>query len=129
MGWVWFKYYFYTAAMIRIPESIIEYVAIDGANMFVELFRIIIPLVWPTLSVFILTGVVDIFSSSGPILLFTQGKYGTYTLSFWIYAKTVGISGRNLQYASAVGLFFTIVATPLALFVRWLTNRIEPVEY
>ena len=120
---------FYTAAMIKIPESIMEYVKIDGANMFVELFRIVIPLVWPTLSIFILSNVVDIFTASGPILLFTQGKYKTYTLSFWIYAKTVGISGQNLEYASAVGLFFTLLASPIALFVKWLMDRIEPVEY
>ena len=120
---------FYTAAMIKIPESIIEYVNVDGANMFTELFKIIIPLVWPTLSIFILQSFVGIFSSSGPILLFTQGKYKTYTLSFWIYAKTVGISGTRLEYAAAVGLFFTILATPISLFVKWLMDRIEPVEY
>lgn len=120
---------FYTAAMIRIPESVIEYGQLDGVNMFGELFKIVIPLVWPTLSVFILMGFVNIFSASGPILLFTQGEYGTYTLSFWIYAKTVGLSGRNLQYASAVGIFFTLLGTPIALFVKWLTDRIEAVEY
>lgn len=120
---------FYTAAMIRIPESIIEYGRLDGVGFLREVVHIIIPLVWPTLSVFILMGFVDIFSASGPILLFTSGEYGTYTLSFWIYAKTVGISGANHNYAAAVGLFFTLIGTPIALIVKWITDRIEPVEY
>lgn len=120
---------FYTAAMVRIPESIIEYGRLDGIGFLKEVVHIVIPLVWPTLSVFILMGFVDIFSASGPILLFTSGEYNTYTLSFWIYAKTVGISGANQNYAAAVGLFFTLVGTPIALLVKWITDRIEPVEY
>ena len=120
---------FYTAAMVRIPESVIEYGSLEGVGFLKEVWHIIIPLVWPTLSVFILMGFVDIFSSSGPILLFTSGEHGTYTLSFWIYAKTVGISGANQNYAAAVGLFFTLCGTPLALFVKWLLDRIETVEY
>ncbi len=120
---------FYTASMIRIPESVIEYGTLEGVGFLKEVRYLIIPLVWPILSIFILEGFIDIFSASGPILLFTNGGYNTYTISFWIYAKTVGISGANHNYASAVGLFFGLISTPIALFVKWLTDRIETVEY
>ncbi len=36
------------------------------------------PLVWPTVSTVIVLAFVGIFSSSGEILLFTKGLYGTH---------------------------------------------------
>ncbi len=122
---------FYTAAMVRIPESVIEYGTLEGVSFLREVVSIVVPLVWPTLSVFILMNFVDIFSASGPILLFTNGEHDTYTLAFWIYANTMGAGtgGQNLNYAAAVGLFFTLCGTPIALFAKWLLDRIEPVEY
>ena len=94
---------------------------------------IIVPLIFPTLStqfIFVLTG---IFSSSGPILLFTKGAYETTTLSYWIFEQvygggTYGGSG-SYNLVSAMGLCFTLIGVPLILFARYLLNRVEDVEY
>lgn len=120
---------FYMAAMKRLPEEVIEAAAVDGVGSFREFFQIVLPMIWPIIGVFLLMGFIGIFNASGPILLFTRGEYGTQTLAYWIYAKTMGIGGRNLPYAAAVGLFFTLIGTPLSLLIRKLVNRIEPVEY
>lgn len=117
----------FSGAMSRVPIEVIEYGRMEGVGFFQELILIMIPLVWPTMSTVIVLGCVGIFNSSGPILLFTQGRYDTYTISYWIYEQTMEAS---YEYASAVGLFFTCVGLPIVLCVRWLTNKVlEDVEY
>lgn len=123
-GIVW-----YNAAMIRIPDSITEYLTLEGVGPGRELIQFIIPLIWPTIGVFIMLGFIGIFNSSGDILLYTNGDYNTYTISFYIYAKTVGIAGANLGYASAVNMFFALLSLPISLVVHRVVTHIEPIEY
>ena len=106
-----------------IPTPLIESAKLDGIGYFGELTRIVLPLMWPTLSVIVLLAVVGIFTADGPILLMTQGQYETYTLGYWFYDKT--IVNPNLNYGAAVGICFTLVSIPLTLFARWLVNRID----
>ena len=98
----------FQGAMSRIPPEIIEAGKIDGVGMTRELFQIVTPLVWPTISTVVVLAFVGIFSSSGEILLFTKGLYDTYTISYWIFELVQGIKGTvNLEYASTVGIFFS----------------------
>lgn len=113
----------YSGTMSRIPAEIIESAKIDGISYFGELIRMVLPLMWPTLSVIILLNVVGIFTADGPILLMTQGQYGTYTLGYWFYDKT--IVNPNLNYGAAVGLAFTMFSVPITLLARWLVNRVD----
>lgn len=121
----------FNGAMTRIPEEVMEYARLDGVGSGRELVQIIIPLIWPTLSTIITFAFVGIFTASGPILLFTKGQYGTYTISFWIYDLVQGVNKViNLEYASAVGLFFTLIGAPIVLIVRMLINKaVDAVEY
>lgn len=110
-------------AFNHIDDGIIEAAAIDGANMRCEFFKIIIPMIWPTLSTMLILSFVGIFSASGPILLFTGGAYKTYTISYWLYYQVLTY-GAKTYYPMAVGLVFTLIGAPIALFMRWLANKI-----
>ena len=72
----------------------------------------------------LILNVSTLFTATGPILLFTNGvEYNhTYTLSFWIYMK---VDAGELHYPSAVGLFYTVVAIPLVILSRWITNKLN----
>ena len=123
----------YQGAMGRVPEEIIEAGKIDGITWWRELFSVITPMVWPTLSTTIVLQITGLFNSTGPILLFSQagvvaGSYETSTLSYWIYAQTY--SGTNYNYPAAIGIFFTVVSFPIVLIVRWVFNKLDAnVEY
>ena len=121
----------FQGAMSRSPPEIIEAGKIDGVGMTRELFQIVTPLVWPTISTVVVLAFVGIFSSSGEILLFTKGLYDTYTISYWIFELVQGIKGTvNLEYASTVGIFFSVIALPIVLLVkRGLEKITESVEY
>lgn len=118
----------YQGAMSRIPESTIEAGKLDGVGMWREMVSIIIPMMWPTLSTTIILAMTGIFTASGPMLLFTQGKFDTMTISYWIFDQ-VNFS-NSYEYPSAIGLTFTLLGLPIVLGCRRLMNRVyEDVEY
>ena len=120
----------FCGAMVRVPIEVLESAALEGCGSFRELFEIILPLIWPTVSTQIIFAFTGLFTASGPILLFgTDGQYETMTISYWIFRGVY--SGRESAYnfVSATGLVFTIVGVPVILFVRWLMEKIPSVEY
>lgn len=113
-------------AMNAIDDSIIDAGKIDGVGPFRELVSLIIPSIWPTLSTMLLMASIGVFTASGPLLLFTKGEFGTNTISFWIYGLTTGITGyTDYEYASAVGLVFTVCGLPIVLTVKKLIGITE----
>lgn len=125
------------SAMSRVPDSVLEAAQLEGCSPFRELFQLILPLIWPTLSTIILLSLTGLFSSSGPILLFApNGEAGTMTLSFWIFKQVYGSTdfgqaggSGNYGLVSATGLVFTAIWVPVMLFLRWLMEKVPAVEY
>lgn len=117
----------YQGAMARIPIEVLEASRLDGCKAGTEFFRLIIPLISPTLTTQLILTLTGLLGSSGPILLFTNGTHDTTTLSFWIFYN-VKYTGA-LNTVAATGLFFTVVSVPVILFIRWLIEKIPTVEY
>ncbi len=113
-----------SGAMTQVDESIMEAGRIDGAKMHHEMFMIVLPVIWPTVIASMISSISGIFNASGPIMLLTNGSYGTMTISFWIYSQVY--SGGNYFYPAAIGLFFAVLAFPLTIFSRWLLRRVVP---
>ena len=118
----------------RIPDSLIEQGKLDGVNWVQELFRVILPLVWPTLVLFISSNVAGFFGANGNVFLLTQGDYGTNTISNWMYMRTLEsvspYSSVGIYYVAAMGLVFSIVATAIAFTLRFFLNRrVEETQY
>lgn len=113
-----------SGAMTQVDKSMLEAARLDGVNMRQELFRIILPVIWPTVIAQIIGMVAGIFMSSGPILLLTNGNYETRTIAFWIYEQVY--TGANYYYSAAIGMFFALLAIPLTFFSRWLMRRVVP---
>ena len=123
----------FAGAMSRVPIDVLESAKLEGCGTFRELFGIIFPLIWPTTSTQIIFAFTGIFSSSGPILLFTSGAYETTTISYWIFEQVYGTGAAggagSYNLVSAAGLCFTVVGVPIILLVRWLMEKIPAVEY
>lgn len=110
-------------AMARIPTETLEAGLLDGVSPSRELFSLILPMIWPTLSTLLITGLAGIFGASGAQLLFTNGKYGTMTIGFYIFDQVNQYQAFN--QASAVGLIYTIAGVPLVLGGKMLLERIQ----
>lgn len=112
----------------RIPESVLESAKLDGANWLQEAFKIVIPMVWPTVGLLLMMNIAGVFGSSGNVFLLTQGDAGTQTLSNWMYMQLYNVSGNPeesnaFNYMSAVGLLLTVISVTIALTVRKLSDK------
>lgn len=114
----------FNGAMSRIPESVVESAKLEGVGFWRELFSISLPMIWPTFSVLMLLSVMGVFASTGPIILFTGGKFGTSTIDFWMYANVVVREEYNL--ASALGMILTLASLPIFFLVMWLKKKLNP---
>ena len=116
------SYILFSGAMARISNEVLEAAALDGVTMWQELWYIYIPLMWPTLSMTIVTSFAGIFGASGNILLFTPYVDSTYTFGYWIFDQ---VRRYNAYYIpSTLGLIFTVIAYPLCLLLRKIVTGI-----
>ena len=119
----------------RIPEEVLESAKIDGATWWTEFTKIVVPMVWPTVALQMILLFCGIFGATGNVFLLTGGKYGTMTLSAWMYTTLYNNAGsvytsNVYNYMSAVGLLITIVAIIISLSIRKLTDKFfDEVEY
>lgn len=117
----------------RIPDSLIESARLDGVGWVKELVLIIVPLVWPTFALTLTLTICGIFGSTGAVFLLTGGKYGTQTVSNWMYMNILISSNpmaKPLYRISAMGLMLTVISCALAFTVRkFLASRITEVQY
>lgn len=116
----------FSGAMSRVPKEVLESARIDGAGMWVELLRIILPLCWPTFSMLLLLNIATLFVASGP-LLFLSGVGGAHradTISFWIFTRVSTGNSRMMSEASAMGLLCTAALFPLVVLTRWGLGKV-----
>ena len=126
----------YSNKMATISPEIIEAAEIDGATAFKEFWHVVLPLTFPTLSIFLVTGVATLFTNQFNGFLFFNGYTDSAfipqlkTIGFFIYdqAKSNADTSRMLTPLSALGLMLTAIAIPLTFGVRYLLNKFGPSE-
>ena len=108
-------------AMNNVPAEVIENAKLEGVGRTRELFQIIIPMIWPTLMVSFLGSVSTVFTLFIQVKLITNGAVGTKTIAYIINNLT---EAQRLNFASAVGICFTLVSIPLVLLAKHLLNKL-----
>jgi len=120
----------YVSTMAGIDVSISEAAKIDGITYIKEFWYITLPLVFPTLTTFILTGIAGIFTNQAN--LFSFGSTGVsgdmQTIGYYMY-KELQINATNKTawpMLSAMGLLFTFIVAPITFLVRWALEKYGP---
>ena len=123
----------FLGVMNRIPPSLLEAGALDGVTPIKEFVYIILPLIFPTISIFILNLIASFFAQQGALYTFygSGARKEFYTFGYYYYIEVLGTAGEaNYPMASAAGLLFTIVIVPIVLAFRKVMNTIcPPVDY
>ncbi len=124
----------YTGSMSSIDPSIIESAQLDGVNFIKEFIHIYIPLIWPTFTTFVVTGMTTIFTSTMHLTAF----YGTLeqtpfsVFGYFLYKNTVHsdvyTTGRAYNYSvlSGIGVIITLIIVPITLTTRWAMEKFGP---
>lgn len=121
----------YTSAMSKIDDSIVEYSQLEGVTPLQEFWFITLPLIFPTITIFLVAGIAALFTNQAGLYNF----YGAgahehlHTLGYVFFVKVAKSSESNYAqypYASAAGLLFTLIATPITLLVKWALEKYGP---
>lgn len=121
----------YTNAMRAIDDEVLESARLDGVNDRQEFFSIILPLIWPTISTFVVTGVAGMFTTSGSLLTFYMYDAPEEIWGFGYYiTRTIKTETNFVSYPmiSASGLVVTIMILPIVFATKALMNKLDKTE-
>ena len=105
----------------------------EGVTLFQEFTRVTLPLIFPTITVFLVAGVAGLFTNQAGLYNFYGGgaREDLQTLGYVFFVKIVkadNASYAQYPYAAASGLLFALVATPVTLLVKYLLEKYGPKE-
>ena len=121
----------YANKMVDISPEVIEAAKLDGATGIKEFWHIVLPLTFPTLSVFLVTGVATIFTNQYNLFLFMDNVSSEWdSLGYYMYLLAGGTVGHEgeIPNVAALGLILTAVAIPLTFGVKYYLEKFGPKE-
>lgn len=120
----------YVGSMNGINSSVIEAAEIDGASPFAEFVRIVLPLTFPTLSVFLISGLAGLFTNQLNLFSFygAHAEFGVYTIGYYLFKNTQSASLAEYPYLAAFGVLLTVIVIPVVFGLRGLLNKLDPTE-
>lgn len=116
----------FIATIMGIDPGIYEYARIDGVNKFQEVWHITLPSIKPTIVVLLILSLGNIMSVGFEkvYLLYNSSIYETAdVISTYVYRQ--GIETQNFSYATAVGLFNSVITFTTVYFANWLSRRVN----
>ncbi|MCO4319148.1 sugar ABC transporter permease [Phyllobacterium sp. 21LDTY02-6] len=120
--WTPFVFLILLAAVEAIPNDVIEAARIDGASNRSIVFRIIIPLIWPTIVVALFFRTILAFKVFDQIFLLTSGGPGTSTEVVSLHLHKVYFQQNDLGFGSMLSLA-VIAATVAFIWVAYRAGR------
>ncbi len=113
--WMWtgFCMVILSASLKGIPADIMEAARTDGANELTIFFRIIVPLISPTVVVVGTTMIINILKIFDVVYVMTGGQYGTNVIAAEFYRQLFNFN--NYGIASALTVLLLIVVIPITI--------------
>lgn len=118
----------YSGAMSGIDPSITEAAKLDGAKPFREFFSITLPLIYPTIQTFLITGVANLFLNQINLVAFegmdTLGRF--MTVGYYLFRGVERATKAEFLLYATYGVSLTLIAAPLTLLTRWALDKFGP---
>lgn len=121
----------YTNSMSGISPDVVEAAQLDGTSTLQEFVHVTLPMIYPTITMFLFTGVAAIFTNQMNLFSFygATAPNDVSTYGYYFYTQTQGAQSiAEYPLLSAMGLLMSVVAIPLTLFVKWLLEKFGPSE-
>lgn len=115
-------------SMGTIDGSIIESAKMDGVTLFQEIRYIVLPLIWPTISTFLVLAIAGIFSNMGPVYVFygLDAPPGTVTIGYLLLQLTLDTGKTMYPQVAALGLLSTLILFPATLLTKKGLELLDP---
>lgn len=114
--WMWtgFCMVILSAALKSVPADVLEAARVDGASEVTIFFRIIVPLISPTIAVVATTMVIYVLKIFDIVYVMTGGDFKTNVVAVEFYRQSFNFNNFGLASALAVLLLLAIV--PIMFF-------------
>ncbi|MDO5416831.1 MAG: ABC transporter permease subunit [Lachnospiraceae bacterium] len=116
----------YLAALTAVDQEIVEAAAIDGANRLQRILHVTLPAIAPTISIMLIMQLGRLMSLGYEkiILLYNGSTYETAdTIATYVYRR--GILSADYSYATAVGLFQSVVGIILLVSANKISKKLS----
>ncbi|WP_170885485.1 carbohydrate ABC transporter permease [Bacillus alkalicellulosilyticus] len=123
--WLGFHTVILLAGVKNIPKDVLEAAHIDGAGAITRTFKIIIPMMWPVITVDILLTITGSLRAFDIVYIMTRGgpAYSTEIMATYMYTKA--FTEFNYGYGSTIATAILVFTLTVALVFQRLARRGE----
>ncbi len=114
--WMWtgFCMVILSAALKSVPAEILEAARVDGANELTIFWRIIVPMITPTIVVVATTMIINLLKIFDIVYVMTGGDFGTNVIAMAYYQQD--FNNFNTGLASALAVVLLLAVIPIMYF-------------
>jgi alpha-glucoside transport system permease protein len=114
--WIWtgFCMTILAAALKGVSVEVLEAARVDGANEWTVFWKIMVPLILPTITVVITTMIINVLKIFDIVYVMTGGNYGTEVIANRMYTEMY--ANYNPGRASAIAVVLILVIIPAMIF-------------
>lgn len=117
----------YLAAIAGVDPTMYEAASIDGASRFKQIYLITLPSIAPIIIIFMILAIGNLLSAGFEdiLLLGTNPVLREYSDVIDTYVYRVGILNARFSYATAVGLFKSVISVILLVTANKIARRAD----
>jgi len=120
----------YLAAMTAIPQELYEAASIDGASRIMRIFKITLPGISPIIKILLIMSVGNILNTGfEQQMLLGNPMVANVFEVLDLYVIRFGIAMGRYSFATAAGMFKTIVSVSLLVGANWIVKRMGVTIY
>ena len=114
----------YLSAMAGIDQGLYEAAKVDGAGRFQIIKNITIPSIMPTYFVMLMLSVANFLNNGMDQYFVFQNAFNKSTIQVLdLYVYNIGMTGRSLSLATAIGILKSIVSVTLLAIVNFVSKK------
>ena len=118
----------YVAALSNVDQELYEAAEIDGASRWKRVLHIDLPSILPTIAILLILRAGSIMSVGFEKVYLMQNNLNlmqSEVISTYVYKVGMAAGGGNFSYASAIGLFNSIINCTLLVFVNAVSRKLS----
>jgi alpha-glucoside transport system permease protein len=100
-----------SAALKGLPEEVLEAARVDGATEWQVFWRIMFPMILPTVTVVLTTMVIIILKIFDIVFVMTGGNFGTEVIANRMFKLIVTDTGRSM----AIAVLLLVLTIPIMI--------------
>ena len=114
--WIWtgFCMTILSAALKAVPDEVIEAARVDGAKEWTIFWRVMVPIIMPTITVVITTMVINVLKLFDIVYVMTGGNFGTDVIANRMYTEMY--INFNVGRGTAVAVVLVLAIIPFIYF-------------